>query len=273
MTDMDPERYYDEHGAGEWDRLTASPVHRLEFESTTDALARRLPDSGRVLDAGGGPGRYSLWLAERGHEVVHCDLSTAQIELAREKVRAAALADCVTCHRADVRDLPFETDGFDAVCCLGGPLSHVLDPGERASAVRELRRVAAPDAPAFVSVMGRVAAVRDILKHWLDEEAGLLVPIAETGDYTRDLVERESENEGWAETHFFRAVELAAELEAGGLTVETMVGLEGPASNLAPELADATDDQVAEVREAVRLLREGREAADAAEHMLAVCRA
>lgn len=80
MTDMDPQHHYNAFGAGEWQRLAANPVGELEFETTCTYLDRHLPAEGRVLDAGGGSGRYTVWIAERGYEVVHCDLSAEQTE-------------------------------------------------------------------------------------------------------------------------------------------------------------------------------------------------
>ncbi|WP_135824463.1 class I SAM-dependent methyltransferase [Halorussus ruber] len=289
-TEMDPRQYYDELGDGEWERLDANPVARLEFENTTDYLAERLPDAEspsdpaddsargdsdpvRVLDAGGGPGRYACWLAERGYEVQHTDLSNEQVSLARENVAKRNVEGSVTCQQADVRDLPFPDDSFDAVCCLGGVLSHVVDPAEREQAIRELRRVATPDAPTFVSVIGRLATLRDIAKHVLDGSHGLLVPLAEDGDYTDERVERLADGEGWAECHFFRADEFERELADAGLSVDRLVGLEGPVSRLQAELADADDAAIADVRAMLREVREDRSVVDTSEHMLAVCRA
>ncbi len=276
MSDMDPQRFYDESGETEWERLDANPVTRMEFENTVAYLDEHLPSLGRVLDAGGGPGRYSAWLAERGHEVTHCDLSAEQVRLARETVRERGLADRVACHHADVRDLPFATDRFDAVCCLGGPISHVTDADERDRALRELRRVARSGAPAFVSVIGRLASLRDGIKHVLPEESGerhgFLDVIAHEGDYTQDLVD-EHAGDGWAECHFYRADELRRDLDAVGFDVTTLVGLEGLASNLGAELAAASDAAVDEVRSVVADLREDPAVVDFSEHLLAVCRA
>jgi len=271
--DLDPERYYDEFADGEWERLDRDPVTRMEFDNTTDYLADRLPDSGRILDAGGGPGRYACWLADRGYEVEHCDLSDEQVAIAREKVAERGLGDAVTCRRADLRELPFEADSFDAVCCLGGPLSHVVDGGERATAMRELRRVARPDSPVFVSVIGRLAMLRDILTFSLDEAHGLLAPVADDGDYTADRVAELADGEGWAECHGFRADEFETELTDAGFDVETLVGLENVAARMKRELSAADDEAVADVRRVVRGLREDRTAVDVSEHMLAVCRA
>ncbi|WP_433624380.1 class I SAM-dependent methyltransferase [Halomicrococcus sp. NG-SE-24] len=90
MTDMDLRRYYDEFGESEWERLDRDPVTRMEFENTTDYLDQYLPDSGRVLDAGGAAGRYSLWLAERGHDVTLVDFSAEQVRSHARRPRSAA---------------------------------------------------------------------------------------------------------------------------------------------------------------------------------------
>lgn len=273
MTDMDPRSYYDSFGAGEWQRLEANPVGRLEFESTCPYLDRFLPETGRVLDAGGGPGRYAVWLAERGYEVTHCDLSGEQVRLARNRVAERGLSARVDHEQADVRDLPYETSEFDAVCCLGGPLSHVLDPGERSRSIGELKRVATANGPVCVSVMGRLACLREIVQRWLPEEHGLLDSIAETGDYTYDLLAEHGDGEGWAECHFFRAAELEAALEAEELTVEALVGLEGLASVAQEQLAEAPDEAVESVLTVTEKLREDPAVVDASEHILAICRA
>lgn len=150
--------------------------------------------------------------------------------------------------QADIRDLPYEPGAFDAVCCLGGPLSHVLDRTERARAAGELGRVARDGAPIFVSVMGRLACLCDVVKRALSTEHGLLEPIAETGDYTREIVTERGNGEGWAECHFFRAAEFERELEEGGLAVEGLVGLESVASVAQEQLAEASDEAVESVR-------------------------
>jgi len=281
MADMDPRSYYDEFGERELERLDRDPVTRMEFENTTDYLDEYLPETAsvgsesdpvRVLDVGGAAGRYACWLAERGYEVTLVDLSATQVDLARENADERGVAR-VTARQGDVRDLDFPADEFDAVCCLGGPLSHVVDDAERATAMAELRRVARPDAPVFVSVIGRVAMLRDVLKFALEDSHGLLVPVAEDGDYTEARVDELADGEGWAECHGFRADEFEAELADAGFAVETLVGLENVASRMKRELAEADEAAVADVREVVRLLREDRAAVDCSEHMLAVCRA
>lgn len=270
-SEMDPEQYYDEFGSDEWERLEANPVSRMEFENTIDVMETHLPESGQILDAGGGPGRYSIWLAEHGYTVEHLDVSAEQVRLAREKTDDRGVSDLVTCKQGDIRDLPFDDAEFDAVCCLGGPLSHVVDAGDRKEVVRELARVAKPGAPVFVSVIGRLTALRDGIKHQLDNTPETLLEIAETGDYTQETVEKHGGG-GWAECHFFRADEFESLLETAEFEVEQLIGLEGVASVMEPELQEADDEAVAIVEEVVRMLRDDRTIADLSAHMLAVCR-
>lgn len=273
MTDMDPQVHYDADPAAEWDRLEVNPVTRLEFENTVRELRQALPEEGHVLDAGGGPGRYAIWLAEQGHDVTHCDLSPELVAFARRKVRESSVDGRVTCGRGDVRALPYEADAFDAVCCLGGVLSHVLDAEERARALGELRHVARPGAPVVVSVIGRVASMQYRLKEAAPQKAGLVGHLAKTGDYTQAAVDRYADGDGWAACHFFRTDELERELDDAGFDVERVVGLEGIASNMGPELSAAPPEVVDHVREVVRRTRTDPTMADLSEHFLTVARA
>ena len=66
---------YDHDPEWEWRRLESGAQYRLEQLVTMHALKRHLPavtpDHPRhVLDAGGGPGRYTLALAARGDDLL-----------------------------------------------------------------------------------------------------------------------------------------------------------------------------------------------------------
>ena len=255
--------------------LHAVPPEELDDHDLEPSL-RELAESSHVLDAGGGAGRYTVWLAEEGYDVTMIDLSERQRTIAREKVRERDLGDSVKIQSGDVRDLPFEGESFDATLCLGGPVSHVLDADERERAARELRRVTAPDGPVFASVMGRLSLVEQLLVNGKHVEH--LDELAATGDYDADLIERLGHDSSFTETHFFRADEFEALLESAGLAVERLVGLEGLASvYTAGQLrngADGLDDsERAGVRALVDELGGDRTAADMSAHMLAVCTA
>jgi 2-polyprenyl-3-methyl-5-hydroxy-6-metoxy-1,4-benzoquinol methylase len=69
---------YNKNKEREWQRLTKDPYHSLEFTVIMHYLWKHLPPSGKILDAGGGPGRYSLELCRAGYEVVLLDISSKQ---------------------------------------------------------------------------------------------------------------------------------------------------------------------------------------------------
>ena len=115
----------------------------------------------------------------------------------------------------------FEDESFDAVLCLGGPLSHVLDRSGRDRAVDELIRVAKLGSSIFVSVIGRLAVcANSFVELWPDLKSNpdLYRRIAATGHY--------SGNSGFTACHFYLPEELREEFE-GKIQVLEMVGLEG----------------------------------------------
>jgi SAM-dependent methyltransferase len=275
---LDVAAFYDQYGEREWERLDRDFHHRLEWEATVEYLERHLPDSGHVLDAGGGAGRYTVWLAERGHDVTLLDLSERQAALAHEKAHERGVGERVTVGRGDVCALPLPDDGFDATCCLGGPLSHVLEATARERAVRELRRVTADGAPVFVSVMGLVASVTRMMRYAgrvpeAEDDTELLADLVRTGDYDEELLDRYGRDPTVQQMHLFRVDEFESLLESGGLTVETLAALEGPFSQRRQHLDELTDEHRAVVRETLDVLREDRHVVDHSAHMLAVCRA
>lgn len=71
--------YYDSAPEAEWARLERNP---WEFEINCVYLDGYIRPGERVLDLGGGPGRYSIHLAKRGANVTLVDLSDGNVTLA-----------------------------------------------------------------------------------------------------------------------------------------------------------------------------------------------
>lgn len=114
------------------------------------AIERLIGDvaGARVLELGCGSGPYSVWLAERGAQVVGLDLSQTMISLAQERARERNVrADFRV---ADIRDpLPFGEAEFDLVITATA-LHYVEDLG---SAMKEASRVLKRDARLVASVL------------------------------------------------------------------------------------------------------------------------
>lgn len=72
--------------AGDEDVRMVTASNRVEWERTLELLERWLPPaSARVLDIGGGPGRYAAWLAERGYTVQLLDPVPKHVRQARAR--------------------------------------------------------------------------------------------------------------------------------------------------------------------------------------------
>lgn len=214
---------YTKHCTVEMKRLTHDPYHRLEYDTTMHFLRRYLPKRGSILDAGGGPGSYTIVLAKMGYDVTLIDLTPKLLEMAEMRVRKAKVEGKVkNVIEGSIDDLSmFEDDSFDAVICLGGALGHLTRKGLRRKAADELIRVAKRNAPIFVSVIGRLAILMNTVVYlWpeLKKAPDVWRRYVTTGDYFGGY--------GFTACHFYIPEELKAEFE-GRARVIAMVGLEG----------------------------------------------
>jgi SAM-dependent methyltransferase len=247
----------------ERDRLTEARGI-LEFERTKEIVLRQLPALPSVIaDIGGGPGRYALWLAERGHRVEHRDLMPLHVE----QLRAVADPSRINAAIGDARDLDLGDAAVDAVLLLG-PLYHLRRREERLRALREAWRVVRPGGPVFVAAISRWAPR-------LDGE--LRLRLYTSSPAIRELTPR-VERTGWMPALFpgsfsaycHRPRQLQAELRAAGFRVMDLVAIEGMGfvlQDLDQRLADPLDRAV--VLDAARATERVPELLGIGPHLLA----
>jgi len=157
--ELNPEirRYYEE--APEVERLQTG-CFQLEFARTKELLQERLPQPpATILDVGGGPGAYALWLAELGYEVHLVDPVSHLISQARTRSDNAAKA-IASFTVGDARDLKRAGDSTDAVLEFG-PLYHLVHEKDRLLALVEASRVLRPGGKVFVAGISRFASALD----------------------------------------------------------------------------------------------------------------
>jgi len=117
------QEFYDKNVQNEWERLDR---HRTEFEVTMKALREFLPPSPcRVLDVGGGPGRYSIALAKSGYAVTLFDLSKGCLDFAERKSSELGVELSGTVKGSSLDLGKFADEAFDVVLLMG-PLYHLL---------------------------------------------------------------------------------------------------------------------------------------------------
>lgn len=229
-------KWYDERSEYEWGRLFQDGFHQLEFLVTMHFLEKYLPKEGLILDAGGGPGRYTIELAKRGYGVVLLDLSPRCLEVAKEQTRKAGVQErIVEIVEGSVTDLSrFMNDSFDGVLCLGAPLSHLIEDTHRVKAAGELVRVAKKGAPLFVSVLNRYGLWRVLLRSGENLTGPFPDELFDYGTHRSDFPHPKSfrRTGGFTEAHLFHPSELRRLMEESGVSTLTMATCEGLSSDL-----------------------------------------
>lgn len=268
MLDPDIRAHYSR--GGEDQRLVAGG-ETLEFVRTQEVLRRFIPAPlASVLDVGGGSGVYAGWLAREGYSVRLVDPVPLHVEQAR--TLSAAQPDCpFSVALGDARRLD-EPDGtYDAVLLMG-PLYHLTERAERLAALGEARRVLRPGGRVFAVGISRFASLLDGLR------TGALQDPSFARVVERDLREGQHRNPAperhpeWFTTAFFHHPdELAEEITAAGLRLETLLGIEGPGWLLDERWADP-EQRVAALY-AARALEQERSLLGLSAHVLAVAAA
>ncbi len=266
--DLSHEAMREYYSRGREQGRLAEPLGQLEFERTREIILRHLPPPPAVVaDVGGGPGRYALWLAGLGYQVVHRDLMRLHVEQLRLAARGNPR---IQAGIGDARELDLASDSVDAVLLLG-PLYHLEQRADRLRALTEARRVVRPGGPVYAVAISRWAPRMDAILRSRGYET---IPGAEAG---LTAIERTGRLPTFYAGSFcgytHRPGQLRAEVTASGLRVVDLVSVEGPAfllDDLAERLADEEGRRV--VLETARNLERVPELLGVGPHFLATAR-
>lgn len=152
--------FYNENPQKEWERFD---THPSEFLVTTKMMERLIRPGERILDIGGGPGRYSLYFAQRGCDVTLLDLSEGNAAFARGK--AAQMELPLTTFVGDAREADTLIKGeFDHVFLMG-PLYHLLEETDRIRAVNAAIKRLKPGGKLYASFILLFGGMVFAMKH------------------------------------------------------------------------------------------------------------
>jgi ubiquinone/menaquinone biosynthesis C-methylase UbiE len=120
-----------------------NPLRRRLQPPLETAIRHGLEPGMRVLEVGPGNGTYTVGAAQRvgdGGEIVAVDIEPHMVERVRRRMEAEGITN-VEVRVADVYDLPFDENSFDAGYMIA-VIGEILEP---VRAMREIRRVLKPD--------------------------------------------------------------------------------------------------------------------------------
>jgi ubiquinone/menaquinone biosynthesis C-methylase UbiE len=254
----------------EWNRLE-SPAGALEFARAMRIVDRHLTPDSRVLDLGGGPGRYTIELAKLGHRVVLADLSPALLDQARARIASCDERDRVeSIDEVSAEDLSGYSDGsFDAVLAFG-PFYHLIAESERSRAAREIARVLTHGGLAFVAFVPRTSGIAGLIERAAqrpDQVSAETLRAAVTSGVFRNCSVY-----GFQEGYYPRVDEIEALLRSVGLEVMTTVSLRSVAFRIEKELGTLPPALRAETEEVIDALSTWPEVVASSGHALAIAR-
>lgn len=111
----------------------------FEFERIKSLIEKYIPtSSSTIIDIGGGTGKYSEWLARKGHKVHLVEPVSEHVKIAQN--RANKLKNKFSVHIGESRKLEFPTNYAD-LSILHGPLYHLQEQEDRDLTISEAKRV------------------------------------------------------------------------------------------------------------------------------------
>ena len=165
---------YDEEG-----RLFRDKAHMPEWLTTIRYFDRLFKPNSRILDACAGTGKYSFYLADKGHTVTACDLVEHHVNIIKSNPEASKLADISVCNVLDLSR--YENNSFDIVLCMGA-LYHLSSDAEKTQAFRECIKVCNPGGLVVFSYLNYFAVIAAEVKNGLDNLDELLSAFEDHSD-------------------------------------------------------------------------------------------
>lgn len=154
------ENWYDNQ-YDEWSRLDR---HKVEFEITKKFLDNYIPsESLEIFDIGGGPGRYSFYLASKGHRVTLLDLSKHHIDFAKEKSKELGI-ELVDYIKGNALELGGYDKKYDVILLMG-PLYHLVKEEDRKLALKGALSLLKEGGIIVASFISKYAPILDNLKN------------------------------------------------------------------------------------------------------------
>jgi ubiquinone/menaquinone biosynthesis C-methylase UbiE len=198
----------------------------IEFARNQELIERHFPPVPAVVfDIGGGPGRYSLWLARRGYEVTLIDPVPLHIEQAQQV--SAAQPDHPIAHMeiGDARKLNHPVECADAVL-LHGPMYHLVKKADRMQALREVRRILKPGGRLLAVGVSRYASLNVGFTRWfLNDPAYYEMCMNELRDGVH--LQPPTWPNLFTTAYFHLPAELSAEIAKAGFVHEETLAVQG----------------------------------------------
>ena len=244
----------------------------IEFLRTKDILIRHLPaGSLRIADVGGGSGPYSFWLSNLGHEVHLLDLVSKHIRIATERNKSEKHR-IASAQVGTATKLPFADGQFDVVLLMG-PLYHLPEPTDRATALLEAKRVLKPGGILFAAYISRFASLLDGYRSNLVADPEFRSILAEDLASGRHHGSADGSPKYFTDAYLHRPEDIEQEAVSAGFQPVHLLSVEG-FGWLVPGFAELWNDTVrrANLLQALTRVEKERSLLGVSAHLMLVAR-
>lgn len=139
-------------------RLGRSRQGQLEYLTTMEYIHRYAKPGDRILEIGAGTGRYSIALAKEGYDVTAVELVESNLEVMRKNGEGLEKLHILQGDATDLSKL--ENEAYDITLSFG-PLYHLYEKQDIASAISEEFRVTRKDGIIFSAFLSVYAIMYD----------------------------------------------------------------------------------------------------------------
>lgn len=225
MTEL--EQYYNKFN--EEKRLNSRHGH-IEFLTSMKYIHEYLRKDGpsKILDVGAGTGRYSVALAEEGHDVTAVELVKYNLGILKQKNSS------VKAYQGNALKLSrFPDNEFDVVLVFG-PMYHLYSFEDKVKALTEAKRVVKEDG---VILVAYVMNEYSVLTYGFKENH--ILELLKNGKLTEEFRVNPEEKDLY---DYVRMEDIAAYNKEAGLTRIKIISADGPADYMRPVL-NAMDEE------------------------------
>lgn len=226
--------------------------YRVSMKYIKEILERFDGRKVSILDLGAGTGRYSIPLAEMGHDV-------SALELVKHNLsRLKAKSSLVKAKQGDARNLKkYEGNSFDVVLIFG-PMYHLFSHEDKLQCLLEAKRVTKPGGYILVAYcMNEYGVVMYALKE------GHLKECVESGRFDADFHCKSSIEDLY---DYVRIEDIDRLVKDSGLIREKIITPDGPTNYIRPILKKMTEEEFEIYIRYVESIAERKEQIGAAAH-------
>jgi ubiquinone/menaquinone biosynthesis C-methylase UbiE len=247
----------------EFDRLLR---HRMEFYINLRFIKENISNKKlRILDLGGGVGRYSIELTKMGHEVTLIDLASKNIKNAL-KLSKEKKVKIYKVEVGDALDLSnFKEDTFDVVLAMG-PFYHIQDLKLRIQCINEIKRILKENGLLFSAHLTKYAFFKYIVANFperINEYFENFINVFDKG------IKLKSDGDNFTDNTFTEnAEDVLKFMDNSGFINSEIISSEGLVDNIESKLIDLDVDKFLKIGELNYKICKDKYVLNAASHLL-----